>query len=124
MIEKIVERIITYSVSVNMPVNCVEFGGNIPSPPYVVVKQEKDAGGAGTAFRIISHFAPGMQKLLRKYNRTTIGQALDGFKATSDSGVYNVLNHDWDSFDGMIVIANDDGTISSERLYYMGDRLK
>lgn len=125
MIYKIVERIISYSASVNMPVKCKEYGDtNELPPPYVVVKQEADAGGAGTAFRVISHFSPGQQKLLRAFNRTTIGQALDNFAATSDSGVYNQLNQDWDAFGGSTIMSNDDGTISLERLYYMGDRLK
>ncbi len=124
MITKIVERIISYSLSQSMPVNAVEFGGSeLPSPPYVVVKQERDAGGAGTAFRIITHFKPGQQKALRSYVRKTLGEALDNFSATSDSGNYNELSQDWDSFPGPINNMNDDKTISLERLYYMGDRL-
>jgi hypothetical protein len=123
VIEKIVERIISYSASVSKPVSCVEFGvANLPQPPYVVVKQEQDPGGAGMQFRIISHFAPGQQSSLRQFNRTTIGQALNDFKATSATGVYNKLNYDWNSYDSRIS-PNDDGTISSERLYYMGDRI-
>ncbi len=124
MITKIIERITAYSLSVNRPVNCVEFGGGeLPAPPYVVVKQERDTGGAGSAFRIISHFEPGQQALLRSYNRQTIGEALDGFKATNAAGNYNELKQDWDSLPGPIVATNDDKTISLERLYYMGDRL-
>lgn len=124
MIEKIIEQITAYSLSVNRPVTCVEFGGgNLPKPPYVVVRQEKDSGGAGTAFRITSHFQPGQQALLRSYNRQTIGEALDGFKSVNNSGNYNELKQDWDSLSGPIVATNDDKTISLERLYYMGDRL-
>ncbi len=120
MIDKIVERIISYTTSVNMPVNCVEFGDKLPAPPYVVVKEEQDPIGRGMQFRIISHFAPNMKKLLRNFNRATIGEALDDFKATDDDGNYNYLNKDSDSFSGLIV-TNDDGTISSERIYYMCD---
>lgn len=124
MIEKIVERIISYSASVNKPVQAVSFGSADPlSPPYVVVKEEPDAGGAGTAFRIIGHFLPGQQALLKSYMRTTIGQALDDFKATSASGVYNRLRSDPLEMPGTLFSGNDDSTISLERLYYMGDRL-
>lgn len=124
MIEKIVERINTYSSSVSRPVTAVEFGGGeLPAPPYVVVKQERDAGGAGTAFRIIAHFKPGQQSALRNFIRQTIGEALDDFAATSDAGNYNKLSQDWDSLPGPINTLNDDKTISLERLYYMGDRL-
>ena len=125
MIYKIVAQIVAYSATQLMPVTCKEFGDTTElQPPYVVVKQEADSGGAGTAFRIISHFTPGMQKQLRAFNRTIIGQALDNFAATSDTGVYNQLSQDWDAFSGSTIIGNDDGTISLERLYYMGDRLK
>ncbi len=124
MIYKIIERIIAYSLAQGKPVKCVRFGqAKGLTPPYVVVKQERDSGGAGAAFRIISHFPPGMDEALSIYNRTTIGQALDGFDATSSSGSYNFLNSDYNSFDGSINAMNDDGTISSERLYYMGDRI-
>lgn len=124
MIDKIIERITAYSLSVGKPVSCVEFGsGQLPAPPYVVVRQERDQGGAGSAFRITTHFLPGQQKLLRNFNRQIIGEALDGFKATSEAGNYNTLSQDWDSLPGPIVATNDDQTISLERLYYMGDRI-
>jgi hypothetical protein len=124
MITKIVERINAYSASVSKPVTAVEFGGDtLPAPPYVVVKQERDAGGAGTAFRIITHFKPGQQAALRSFNRQTIGEALDDFSATNAAGNFNELSQDWDSFPGPIFVGNDDKTISLERLYYMGDRL-
>ena len=39
MIEKIIERIESYSTSQSMPVTAVEFGvAELPAPPYVVVK--------------------------------------------------------------------------------------
>lgn len=124
MITKIVERITTYSASVSKPVTAVEFGGaSLPSPPYVVVRQERDPGGAGTAFRVITHFQPGQQAALRSFVRQTLGEALDDFSATNADGNYNKLSQDWDSLPGPIVATNDDGTISLERLYYMGDRL-
>ena len=123
MINKIIERINTYSASVSKPVNVVSFGGSLPAPPYVVVKQELDSGGAGTAFRIIGHFNPGQQDALRNYMRQTIGEALDDFAATSAAGNYNELNQDPLSMLGPIINTNNDNTISLERLYYMGDRL-
>lgn len=124
MIYKIVEQIESYSASVGKPVTAVTFGDDqLPSPPYVVVKQELDAGGAGTAFRIIGHFLPGQQKALRQFMRVDISNALDDFKATSDTGVYNRLRSDPLSLPGPIFTGNDDKTISLERLYYMGDRL-
>jgi hypothetical protein len=124
MIQKIIERIESYSTSVGQPVTAVEFGGDsLPEAPYVVVKQGADAGGAGSSFLIITHFLPGQQSKLRSFVRTVIGQALDGFKATSSSGVYNELKSDFNALPGPIVATNDDSTISLERLYYMGDRL-
>ncbi len=124
MIDKIIDRINSYSISVSQPVNVVEFGGTeLPSPPYVVVKMEPDAAGRGTAFRIIAHFQPGQQKYLRKYIRGIIGNALDGFSAASDDGNYNELQVDFDAMPSQIVTVNDDRTISSERLFYMGDRI-
>ena len=124
MIDKIIDRITTYSASVSKPVNVIEFGaGSLPAPPYVVVKQEPDPVGRGTAFRIITHFAPDQQKALRNYVRDVIGTALDRFSATSDNGNYNELAVDFDAMPSAIIALNDDGTISSERLYYMGDRI-
>lgn len=124
MIERIVEQINSYSASIGKPVTAVEFGGaSLPSPPYVVVKQESDIGGAGTAFRIICHFSPGQQSALRQFARVEISRALDDFAATSDSGMYNYLKSDPDTLPGPIYTGNDDNTISLERLYFMGDRL-
>jgi hypothetical protein len=124
MLYKIMERIEFYSASVNKPVVAKEYGDkDPPAPPYVVVKQEQDIGLAGTAFRIITHMRPGQQKALRQFNRTVIGQALDDFKATSESGSYNRLKSDPLSVGGIIITSNSDQTISLERLYFMGDRL-
>jgi len=124
MITKIIERITAYSISVSKPVSVVEFGAaSLPAAPYVVVRQERDQGGAGTAFRITSHFQPGDQAILRAYVRETLADALDDFAATNTNGNYNELSQDWDSF-YTIVTGNDDNTISLERLYYMGDRLQ
>ena len=124
MIDKIVERINTYSASIAKQVTAVSFGASsLPEPPYVVVKQERDAGGAGTAFRIITHFKPDQQKALRNFVRVDIANALDGFKATSDTGVFNELKEDFNALPGPIINTNSDQTISLERLYYMGDRL-
>lgn len=123
MIDKIVDRINTYSASISKPVNAVSFGSVLPAPPYVVVKEEADAGGAGTAFRIIGHFQAGQQKALQSFMRSTISDALDGFKATSDDGNYNRLRSDPLALPSTVFAGNSDQTISSERLYYMGDRL-
>lgn len=115
------DRIKTYCISVGKPIAVVEFGEKIlPAPPYVVVKQEE--GVNGTDFRIISHFQPGQQKYLRAFNRTTIGLALDDFKATSDSSVYNMLYSNALGVGGTVV-TNSDGSISLERVYNMPDRL-
>ena len=123
MIEKIVERIEAYSLSQSKPVTAIEFGAaELPAPPYVVVKQGRDP--SGLEFLIIGHFKPGQQSALRAFMRTTIGQALDGFSATSDSGQYNELKSDFDATPGPIVNTNDDNTISLERSYYMGDRMQ
>ena len=122
MIDKIVDRINTYSASVSKPVTAVEFGGGtLPPPPYVVVKQEVDAGGRGTAFRIIAHFEAGKQKDLRDYVRTTIGEALDNFTAIDDDGNYQELYSDMEAVPSEIIANNDDSTISQERIYWMID---
>lgn len=122
MIYKIIDRITTYSASVSQPVTVVEFGtGTPPAVPYVVVREEQNINGIG--IRINAHFKPGQQKFLRSYMRTTIGNALNDFKALSSDGNYNRLQSDITTGLGTIVTNNDDGTISLDRLYYMGDIL-
>lgn len=122
MIYKVMEQIIAYSTSVGKPVKCVEYGiGTPPAPPYVVVREEPNINGTG--IRINAHFAPGQQKYLKAFMRTTIGEALNGFGAYSTDGNYNRLQSDITQVLGSIVTNNDDGTISLDRLYYMGDIL-
>ena len=116
------DRITTYSASVNQPVTVVEFGtGKPPSVPYVVVREEQNINGTG--IRINAHFAPGQQSFLKAYMRTTIGNALNDFKATDSNGNYNRLQSDINTVLSRIVTNNDDGTISLDRLYFMGDIL-
>lgn len=122
MITQIINRITAYSSSVSKPVNVVGFGvGALPAPPYVVVKQEADPGGRGTAFRIITHFQPGQQIALRGYVRATLAEALDNFGATDSDNNYNVLQSDRGNVPGEIVAVNDDETISLERVYWIPD---
>ena len=122
MIYKVIDRIIAYSLSVGKPVACVEFGeANLPAPPYVVVREEQNINGTG--IRINAHFAPGQQKYLKAFMRTTIGEALNDFGATNSDGNYNRLSSDITQVLGSIVTNNDDGTISLDRLYTMGDIL-
>lgn len=105
-------------------VQAVRFGdGALPAPPYCVVKQERDAGGRGTAFRIIAHYKPGQQKFLGDYIRATVGTALGGFQVTNAYGNTNKLYSDSQELPVEIDVVNDDGTISMERMYWMPDRL-
>ena len=104
-------------------VKAVRFGdGHLPKPPYCVVKQERDTGGRGTAFRIIAHYKPGQQIYLQDYIRDTVGTALNGFTATNRHGNINKLYQDSEAIPVEISVVNDDGTISMERLYWMPDR--
>lgn len=117
------EQIEAYNATVGQSaVTVVEYGTSTPpSPPYVVVREEPNINGTG--IRINAHFKPGQQKYLKAYMRTTIGNALADFRATDDDGNHNRLQSDINTVLGTIVTTNDDGTISLDRLYYMGDIL-
>ena len=105
----------------NMAV-CMFGDGKAPGSPYVVVKQESDIGGRGTAYRIIAHFLPGQQLYLEDYIRDTVAEALDDLEIADRHGNLNKLYND--EFDNLpqLTISNDDGTISMDRVYYMPDK--
>lgn len=117
MITKIVERLKTGTVT-----NVVAFGSNLPQAPYVVVKQESDPLGRGTAFRVIAHFLPGQQTFLEDYIRNDLGNLLTDFSSLSRHGNLNSLYEDEFLDLPQITANNDDGTISMERIFYMPDK--
>jgi len=120
---KVIAQIVAYNATVGQSnVQVIEYGSPTPlAPPYVVVNEEPNI--VGTGIRINAHFAPGQQTILKAYMRTTIGNALNDFKAVDSNGNHNRLQSDFKTVLGRIVTNNDDGTISLDRLYYMGDIL-
>ena len=113
MTTKIVERLKTGTIK-----HVVQFGvENLPAPPYVVVKSEKDILGRGSIFRIIAHYLPGQNIFLDDYVNTEVFDLLDNFSAESRNGNYNTLLTENDYND--IIIGNDDKTISKERIFLL-----
>lgn len=118
MITKIVEQLKTGTIK-----NVVAYGSNLPTAPYVVVKQENEPLGRGTQFRIIAHFLKGQQIYLEDYIKKEVSELLTDFQATTRN---NNLNELWqDEFGQMpeLTVSNDDDTISMERVYWMPDKL-
>lgn len=120
MINKIIDALNTEQPAVK----AVQYGQDIKNnSAYCVVKQENEAAGRGTAFRIIAHFPPGTMDDLNDYIRETVSNALDGFIAASRHGNYNRLYYEESGQMPELILHNDDGTISMERVYYMPDKL-
>lgn len=116
MITKIVAKLKTGSITSVIP-----FGHDLPSPPYVVVKEYTHP--MGTGFFITAHVNKDAQIILDDYIKEEVPGLLDGFKTTSRHGNLNELEPDFSFGIPQLQISNDDGTISKERAYYMPDRL-
>jgi len=113
VITKIVEQLKTGTIK-----NVVPYGvEQLPAPPYVVVRPERDMLGRGRAYRIIVHMQPGQQIFLEDYVFNDLFDLLDNFTATSRNNNYNRLLTENDYTD--IIISNDDGTISMERVFLL-----
>lgn len=89
----------------------------LPEPPYVVVKPERDPVGRGRVFRIIAHFMPGQHIFLENYVRNDLDELLSDFMTTTRYGNHNTLLIENDYTD--IIVDNDDKTISMERVFLM-----
>jgi len=117
MTTKIVERLKTGIIK-----NVVPYGvEQLPEPPYVVVKSEKDPLERGRLYRIIAHYLPGQEIFLDDYVTDDLPDLLDNFSAYSRHGNYNTLLTENDYTD--IIIDNDDGTISMERTFLLPTRI-
>lgn len=117
MITKIVAQLKTGKIK-----NVVPFGsGNLPAPPYAVVKMENDGLGRGRMVRIIGHMLPGQQTFLEDYMFNDVSVLLDGLKMISRHGNRNILETENEYTD--IVANNDDGTISMERRFILPSRI-
>lgn len=117
MITKIVAKLKTGSIT-----SVVPFGFPLPTPPYVVVSIKNDVAGRGTAFHIFTHMVPTALVQLNNYVRGELSTLLSDFKATSSNGNLNQLWQDYNQLPEL-VISNDDGTISMERVFWMPDKL-
>ncbi len=117
MTTKIVAQLKTGSIE-----RVVQFGvEQLPEPPYVVVKPEKDPFNRGRRYRIIAHFKPGQNIWLEDYIFNELTDLLDNFSTESRHGNYNTLLTENDYND--IVINNDDKTISMERIFLLPTRI-
>lgn len=121
MITKIIEAL---KAGLPAQIQVASYGdAETPEPPYVVVKQENDLGGRGTAYRIIPHFKPGQQSYLEDLTRKDIPEILNGFKATDRNGNLNELELSDENTLPEILAVNDDKTISMEIVYFKPDRI-
>jgi len=114
MITKIVERLKQGAIQ-----NVAAYGQkkNLLEPPYVIVKPETDPVGRGRAFRIIVHMIPGQNVFLEDYVYNDLSILLSDFSTNSRHGNRNMLLSEQEITD--IIISNDDGTISMERVFLM-----
>ena len=110
MTAEIITRLKTGSIK-----SVVGFGElNLPKPPYIVVKPEREMAGRGRNYRIIAHYAPGQLAFLEDYIRDEVMTLLDTYGATTRNGNYQVCyaTEEWSD-----IITNDDGTISMEQCF-------
>ena len=116
-IDAVIAQIGNYSTSISKPVSVVEFGvKTLPSPPYVVVRQELGV------FRVTTHALPGQESWLRLYVRRDLQNALQDERLTDGSSSFRVTVEP-ENVPDPIVNSNDDGTISQERLFSVADRI-
>jgi len=113
MIDLVVAKLKTGSVK-----NVVPFGSAppLPSPPYVVVKEEPSNLGY-TRYRVIAHFSPGQVLPLRTYCRKEAYNLLAYVELTGSAGRRNTLSPLGP--DGTLTTTNSDGTISQEAVFTM-----
>jgi len=99
----------------------IPYGCKLPSPPYIVVKEENDILNRGTAYRVIVHFPKDDPVGCKRYCRKDVSDLLSNFEFTDSEGVTNGL--EFDQFNGVseLTVDNDNGTISSERVFYKPD---
>ena len=117
MIDKIVTQLKTGTIK-----NVVPFGGSkLPAPPYIVVKPETDPLNRGIVYFINVHMQPGQQIFLEDYVNEDISDLLDDFGSTTRHGNYNKLMTE-EEF-SVIIMDNDDGTISMGRRFLLPSRL-
>jgi hypothetical protein len=102
--------------------NVVPYGEDqLPKPPYIVVRPERDPLNRGRKFRIIVHMKPGQNIFLEDFVYKDLSDLLDNFGAYDRHGNYNILLTENDYTD--IIIANDDKTISMERVFLLPSRI-
>lgn len=112
-------KIVALLATAKPKVAAVEYGmfTTPPKAPYVVVKEEFQAGRA--RFRIIGHFAPAAKHDLDAY-MIAADAVLDGWKGEDEAGNHNELAYVAGSATGVIPVS-DDGTIAKERVYESPD---
>ena len=117
VITKVVEKLKTGKIKNVMP-----YGEDqLPAPPYIIVKTERDPVGAGTIYRIIVHMTPGQNTFLEDYTKGDIADMLDNFAAYDRHGNYNMLLTQNSYVD--TIVNNDDGSISREAVYLLPSKI-
>ena len=113
MLPKIVAKLKLGSIK-----SVVPFGTASTTKPYVVVKPESRDGVR--VFRLIVHVVPGQQSALEDYIFNESSTLLKNFKSTDRGGSHFIVRdlNEWTD----IIMTNDDGTISMERLFYVPQR--
>jgi hypothetical protein len=98
--------------------NVVPFGSALPSPPYLVVKEEPTALGY-TRYRVIGHFVPIQVSAMRTYMKKTVYDLLDHVELTGTGTDTRrcILQSSWDLALGAVAVASSDGTLSQERVF-------
>lgn len=117
MITKIIQQLKTGKIK-----NVVPYGSkNLPAPPYIVVKPERDLLDRGRAFKINVHMSPGQQIFLEDYLWNDLSVLLDNFGTTTRHGNYNKIYTENDYDD--IIVQNDDKSISMGRIFLMPSKI-
>lgn len=110
MIDAIKARLQTGTIS-----NVIKFGEGYPSPPYVVVKAEKEA--RGRTVRIIAHANESDIALLEPYIFNEVQALVYDYDFTDGNGNGFQLEDikEWTD----IIAQSDDNTYSMERVYLL-----
>jgi hypothetical protein len=97
--------------------NVIPFGYPIPSPIYLVVKEEPTNLGY-TRWRIIGHALPNQLMLLRTYMRKDVRSLMLGPIAGTGLDLrYMVIEELPGETMGSLSVISDDGTISLEAIF-------